>query len=983
MQGKTNPKKLLVISIFLAGMWCATAAGAVVYVDADASAGGDGTSWGTAYKYLQDGLADASSGDDIWVAEGTYKPDQGGGKTAGDRTATFQLKTEVGLYGGFAGNESSLEERDWKINETILSGDLDGNDVDVNDPADLVDEPTRGENSYYVVTGSGTGTNTILDGFTITAGNANVQGTNNAGAGMYNNNSSPIVANCTFRGNSADMAGSAMYNSYGSPTITNCTFTGNGAHQGSIYNYFSSPTMTNCRFIGNSNVWYGGGICNFYGNNPILTNCTFSGNHGMWGGGIYNYSTKATVTNCTFINNSAEYGGGMYNSVDSNTTVTNCILWSNTAPNGAQTYDSGTSSTTISYCDIQDGGGGTNISSDPIFVDANGPDNIPGTEDDNMRLLPGSPCIDAGDNNPVPLGVTSDPDGNPRFFDDPVTADTGNGTPPIVDIGAYEYYREAVRIYVDADASGANDGSSWADAYNYLQDALVAAIRDDEIWVAEGIYKPDEGGGKTPGDRTATFQLVKGVNIYGGFSGTETSLNERNWEDNKTILSGDLDGNDIPVDPCDLRNEPTRSENSYHVVKGGWTGPNTILDGLTISGGNADGGGAYNFGGGMVNDQNSPTMVNCTFRENYAHVDAGGIYNIVCNMTLTNCIFIRNSSGGHSGIGHGGGIGNFYAAQTLTNCTFNGNAARWGGGVYSTGGDTSAINCTFVDNSVSALGGGMFNSYGSLTITNCTFKDNSTNWGGGLYDQSDSNTIATNCTFSNNSAIEFGGGIFTSNNQSTFTNCTISSNSAASGGGIYNLSSLTLLNCTLSGNSSETGGGMYNYNSSPKLMNCTFAGNTASNGEALACDSYMQMYPSTVELANCILWDNGNEIWNNDDSTITINYSDVAGGHPGTGNIDSDPLFIGPIGLDGIPGTADDQGDNFHLKGYSPCINAGAPSGDYGGQVDLDLQPRIAYGRVDMGVDEVFPVAGDFEPDGDVDFGDFAIFSYNWLLGAE
>jgi hypothetical protein len=972
---------LSVISILLGWIWCATAAGAVVYVDADASTGGNGANWGTAYKYLQDGLAGASSGDKIWVAEGTYTPDQGGGKTPGDRTATFQLKTEVGLYGGFAGNENSLDERDWETNITILSGDLDGNDVDVNDPEDLLDEPTRGENSYIVVTSSSAGPNTILDGFTITAGNSNEQGTNNAGAGMYNDSSSPIVTNCKFRGNSVSMAGSAMYNSHASPTITNCTFSRNGAYQGSMYNYYSSPTITDCRFVGNSNVWYGGGICSFFSSNPILTNCTFSGNYGMWGGGMYNYSTIPIVTNCTFSNNSASYGGGIYNTVSSNSTITNCILWGNTAPDGAQIYNDGTSSLTVSYCDVQDGWSGTNISTDPLFVDANGPDNISGTEDDNTRLLPDSPCIDAGDNNSVPSGVTSDPDGNPRFFDDPVTADTGNGTPPIVDIGAYEYYREPVRIYVDADASGVNNGSSWTNAYNYLQDALAVALRDDEIWVAEGTYKPDEGGGKTGGDRAATFQLIKGVDTYGGFAGTESSTDERDWEDNETILSGDIDGNDVHVDPCDLLDEPSRGENSYHVVNGSGAGPNTIFDGFTVTAGNANGENANRLGGGIFSDNNCPTVTNCilrgntgrwgggiynsysnpklnncTFRGNNAEFDGGGIYNIVSNSTLINCIFSNNTGGPNTGYGYGGGISNFYGDQTLIDCTISENIARVGGGVYSTGGYTTATNCTISNNSATG-GGGMFNGYGGLTATNCTFSSNSSkNLGGGLYNFVDSNTIATNCTFSNNSASEFGGGIFNFSNICTFANCTVSGNSAGTGGGIYIVNNPTLVNCTFSDNSAESGGGMCNQDSNPTVTNCIFWGNSASSGP---------------------------EIFNTTSLAPIVTYSDIAGGYPGTGNINADPLFIGPNGLDGIPDTADDEEDNVHLKGYSPCINTGDPSGDYSGQVDLDRQPRVAYGRVDMGVDEVFPVAGDFEPDGDVDFGDFAIFGINWLLGVE
>jgi len=144
-------------------------------------------------------------------------------------------------------------------------------------------------------------------------------------------------------------------------------------------------------------------------------------------------------------------------------------------------------------------------------------------------------------------------------------------------------------------------------------------------------------------------------------------------------------------------------------------------------------------------------------------------------------------------------------------------------------------------------------------------------------------------------------------------------------------------------------------------------------------------FDSSPTLTNCILWGNsapsGPQLYVSDTSSATVTYCDVQGGWGGTGNIDEDPLFIGPNGLDGIPGTADDQEDNVHLRGYSPCINAGDPGGDYSGQVDVDRQPRVAYGRVDMGADEVFPIAGDFEPDGDVDFVDFAIFANHWLLG--
>ena len=386
----------------------------VIYVDANAIGANNGTSWEDAYNYLQDALEDASAGCvEIWVAAGTYKPDKGAGVEPNDQEATFQLVNNVAIYGGFPSGGGVWQDRDPNAHKTILSGNI-------------------GIGSYHVVTGSGTDKTAVLDGFTITGGF-----TYDKGGGMYNESGSPTVTNCTFSDNRASNYGGGMYNNFSSPTITNCTFSGNSAgFGGGMSNYGGSPTITNCTFSGNS-----------------VSGFSYSS-----GGGMYNRSGSPTITNCTFIGNSvSDSGGGMCDEYYSSPTVTNCILWGNTAANGPQIYDSN-SNPTITYSDIQDGWAGTgNINADPCFVDADGNDNIVGTIDDNLRLLFGSPCIDAGDNNSVPPDYTDldgdddtseptpfDLDGFPRFIDELCTTNTGNGTPPIVDMGAYEFLRSDI-----------------------------------------------------------------------------------------------------------------------------------------------------------------------------------------------------------------------------------------------------------------------------------------------------------------------------------------------------------------------------------------------------------------------------------------------------------------------------------------------------------------------------------------------------------
>ena len=344
----------------------------------------------------------------------------------------------------------------------------------------------------------------------------------------------------------------------------------------------------------------------------------------------------------------------------------------------------------------------------------------------------------------------------------------------VVDSGTVGTVFTGKIIYVDADAPGLNNGSSWTDAYKYLQDGLTDARSSPkpiEIWVAQGTYRPDEDTlhPAGTGDRTAAFQLINGVAVYGGFPAGGGNWNQRNPNDpnNETILSGDIG---TPLD---------KSDNSYHIFyhpDGLNLDDTAILDGFTITAGNANGSLPHVFGGGMCNYTNSsPTVKSCTFSGNSAGL-GGGMFNYTnSSPTLTGCTFSGNSASS------GGGMANFGKrnnSPTLTNCTFSANSASDGNG------------------------GGMDNHQSSPTLTNCTFSGNSaTQWGGGIFNSEDISTTVKSCTFSGNSAEWHGGGMGNMNSNPVIEDCTFSGNSARLGGGMCNrYSSPTLTNCAYSEN---------------------------------------------------------------------------------------------------------------------------------------------------------------------------------------
>jgi predicted outer membrane repeat protein len=755
---------------------------------------------------------------------------------------------------------------------------------------------------------------------------------------MFNGSSDVTLTDCSITGNRADFGG-GIYNEDNEPTFTGCTFSGNFAfiEGGGMNNWLSFPRLTDCVFLNNSAGIKGGGIQSFYSHIELLVNCKFSGNRTEGdGGAICVEGGSAPLDNCTLAGNLAGQKGGGIVLLRTNAGLENCILWGNSDSDGvdesAQIYllpgDLGTFSLVFHYSCVQgwtgDLGGTGMISDDPCFMepgywDANGTPTDATDDfwvDGDYHLLDGSACIDAGDNAVVPPSVTTDLEGNLRI--------RGG----IVDMGAYE---SRVLFFVDIDAAGADNGSSWADAFNYLQDALMVVSVGDEIRVAEGTYKPDQFvlSDRPNLGRAETFQLTNGVTIKGGYAGFgEPDPDARDIDLYKTVLSGDLNGDDVEVnDPCDLLTDPSRADNCYHVVttsEFNYYGPNIVLDGFTITGGNADG--QYpdwelGAGGGMYNDNSSPTVLNCTFTENSARGNGGGVDNFGSWPTLINCTFSRNFSS------WGGGLANGDSRPTLIDCTFIANVSSNKGGAMACGdGSPPMNNCSFINNRA-VLGGAIYGGDSYPKATDCTFTGNSAEKGGVVYNR-DSSILLTNCTLSGNRATE-GGVIYDDEGGSNLINCVLTANTAITGGAIYsgNESFARLTNCALSGNEAESGGVAYICNESDvKIIHCTLAVNSADNGNSLACDSYQQQYPSSIEITNCILWNGDNEIWNNDGSIIAVTYSDVQGGWPGEGNIDAEPFFIEPgyWCTDGVWVEGD-----YRLRAASACIDAGTDAGIY------------------------------------------------------
>ena len=421
-------RTLTIQVLVLACLSSAPAAASTWHVRRDAGPGGDGTSWAAAFQTVQDGLAAAQPGDQVWVAAAVYRPGTG----ANPPTVSFVLPANVALYGGFAGDETTLAERDWEANPTVLSGDLSLND-DPGVPATLAD------NCHHVVRVPGGTSAAVLDGFVVTAGNAVAgPGLTTSGGGLWVQGSATL-RHLVVEENRAAAYGGGLAVEFGYALVERST--------------------PGSRSAGNVATQEGGGIDLFYAG-IVLSGTTIAYNHAQSGGGII-------------------YGGS------GGVLPWNSILWGNTATGGNppvlnQQVANGLSAAWTGNGNAVEGWTAP-WNADPLWVDPLGPDGIAGTDDDDFRLSCVSPYIDRGSNTGA-AGSTHDLAGGPRFLDDPATPDQGSGTAPIVDLGPYEFACgcDDAQPYCDAvaNSTGGLAAISWSGSTSVLANAFTLLVTD-------------------------------------------------------------------------------------------------------------------------------------------------------------------------------------------------------------------------------------------------------------------------------------------------------------------------------------------------------------------------------------------------------------------------------------------------------------------------------------------------------------------------
>lgn len=566
-----------------------------IYVNINVSGGNnDGTSWANAYGNLQDALTDSNSGDQIWVAAGTYAPGT-------LETDSFSIPSDVTVLGGFNATETTADERNWATNPTILSGDL--NHSGSSDPGD----------SHTIVTMIGN--NAEINGFYVQWGHADDLTDNtqpaigSSGAGIYNNGNNKIF-NCNIRNNKAGVF------------IDDLTTDGIGA---GLVSYGGTLGIVNTLF--DSNTASAGGAISLESGNINITNCTIANNHANIGGGVHFYSGSINVTNSIFTDNSGT-NGNINDDGPGTGTANYCLFYNTTTDNDGSLPPNIAGSNNIE-------------NADPIFTNG-------------YQLNYNSPAIETGNNTAYSNAggdVSGDLDlaGSPRLHASTIDMGAYENQRLLLAPDTDNI------LYVDRNVSGGTaDGSSWANAVPELSDALLWAKQNEsswttaeplQVWVAEGTYKPT-----ATTDRTIGFELFGNLQLIGGFSpgNGSTDLATRDFKTYSTVLSGDIgtlgDNTDNSYSVvCTNGHIPNLTVDGITIEQGYASSFSGAFDDKSCGGGWFH----YAAGSGLSSDI---ILKNTIVQHNTSlHAFGGGIGSYVesnaeVRWTIENCIFRENAS---------------------------------------------------------------------------------------------------------------------------------------------------------------------------------------------------------------------------------------------------------------------------------------------------------------------------------------------------
>jgi predicted outer membrane repeat protein len=951
---------MMVLLVGMFGVMPAQAQSIVYRVAQNGAVNGPcGADWGNPcdLQYALNTLA--STGNEIWVAAGTYKP-----TTGTDRVATFALKNGVAVYGGFAGTEALRTQRNHETNLTTLSGDIGA----LGDNSD---------NSYHVVVGNNVNISAVLDGFKITAGNGNgdVPYETDSGGGIFlNNNSSPSLINSTLMGNIARQGGGISM--WGSPTLTNIHFLYNQAilNGGGLYTYHgSSPSLTDVIFTNNS-ADQGGGMFTDEASYPTLTNVTFSGNIADLGGGMYSGMGEIHLTNSTFGGNRASTGGAIYNgaygvlslnnvsisgnaastdggihdvSFNSNVTVRNSILYGDLGGEISGTAD-------ISYSIIQGGYPGTgNLDADPLLGTLQYLQNGGGFTP-IMAIGAGSPAIDAGDNGNCPL---TDQRGLAR--------PQGAGC----DIGAYEFLEYTisgainiggVTLYSSVGMVTSDENGNYSLSVPYGWGGTITPYKSGYLFTPESRsynnIQSDQSNQNFTAERLFTISGNAGVagatlsyenngvlkTVTASSDGSYFIQLPQNWTG--TVTPSKANVTFSPVSRSYTNLQADQSGNNYTavitVINQNNSGTGSLRQAIT----EAVTGGAINFApalaGGTILLTSSlaidkDLIIDGTALNPRVSVSGGGAVRIttIGSVGSPRTVTFRSmilKDGRISGSDCGGAILVINDSRlTLNNMVLTANTAQDGGAVCARGyAKVTILDSEFTYNSSPSTGGAIYlQTPIDLTVTRTRFANNSSTSGGAIYFSMSGRGVLEENVFENNTASGSGGAIASYNAPGvglTLKNNLFFGNSAGSGGGAIRIdrassTSVILENNTFYGNQANFGGAISS-DASTELRNNTFSTNQASNGGAsvsLASAGALNKLYNNI-FANAT---SGTECLPASSAASVTGSNNLVEGAPGAcgalpGTINSDPM-LSPL--------ADNGGSTqtMALLAGSPAVNAG------------------------------------------------------------